>query len=164
MARPKMADQPPLTQARLAAVLRYYPEIGFFQERQSENWYLGCYDGAGYLQMQIDGVRYRAHRLAWFYTYGVWPVTVDHINGIRDDNRIANLREATNTQNCRNSRLPVHNTSGFKGATKWRGRWAARIKVNKKVIHLGMFDTPELAHEAYCEAAKRLHGVFWNPG
>jgi hypothetical protein len=170
MARRKLADAPALTQERLRKLLSYDPGTGHFWRYKA----VGASDiskpagerhSEGYVQVTVDCVRYHAHRLAWFYVHGHWPTAqIDHINGIRNDNRIANLREATNTENCRHGGLPRHNTSGFKGAIKWRGRWAARIKVNKKVIHLGMFDTPEQAHEAYCKAAQEKHGEFWNPG
>lgn len=170
MGRRKRADAPPLTQARLHAKLRYDPDTGLFWRytavgRADLSKPAGSLDNLGYIQIVVDCVRYRAHRLAWFYVHGVWPThTLDHEKGVRNDNRIEKLREATNTENCRNGKLPKHNTSGFKGATKFRGRWAARIKVNRKCIHLGMFDTPEQAHEAYCKAAREMHGSFWNPG
>jgi hypothetical protein len=90
----------------------------------------------------------------------------DHINGNPLDNRRANLRLATNTENMRNRGKYRTNTSGYKGVD-WRrgaGKWRAVIKVNGKQIYLGLFTTPELAHAAYCEAAKKYHGEFANTG
>jgi hypothetical protein len=84
----------------------------------------------------------------------------DHINGNHLDNRRCNLRIANHTQNMRNSKIRVNNTSGYKGVYKKRNKWAARIKVNGKNIWLGVFVTPELAYFAYCEAAKKYHGEF----
>lgn len=89
---------------------------------------------------------------------------VDHINGDSSDNRLENLRLATNTQNARNRGKSKHNTSGYKGVFwhKATNKWTAQIGVDRKRIYLGIFDTPELAHRAYCEAAKVYHGEFAN--
>jgi hypothetical protein len=90
----------------------------------------------------------------------------DHKNGNRADNRRENIRIATAGQNRNNSRIAANNTSGFKGVcwNKKDRRWAARIRINRKSIHLGYFLTPEAAHEAYCKAALELHGEFANLG
>ena len=85
---------------------------------------------------------------------------VDHINGNGLDNRKANLRIASATENGRNRRRHSNNTSGFKGVKKDKGRWVANIGGSKNRIRLGSFETPEEAHAAYCEAANRLHGEF----
>lgn len=87
---------------------------------------------------------------------------VDHKNGNGLDNRRTNLRVASPAQNKRNQRLYKNNLSGLKGVRKpTKGKkWAARIRHNGKLHNLGYFNTPEDAHEAYCEAAKRLHGEF----
>jgi hypothetical protein len=85
---------------------------------------------------------------------------LDHINGIKRDNRIENLREATDSENQQNQKKPpAHNTSGFLGVTKYKrnGKWVAGIKLNGKRINLGYFDTPEAAHAAYLQKKKELH-------
>lgn len=124
----------------------------------------GRINGNGHRQIGISGKRYMAHRLAWLYVYGVWPSKeLDHINGIRDDNRIVNLREATRSENCRNRKKPVTNTSGLKGVTwhKAANKWAAQIKdYAQKHKHLGTFDCPAAAHFAYQVASDKLHGDF----
>lgn len=86
----------------------------------------------------------------------------DHINGNTLDNREENLRSATNAQNTQNQGLRLDNTSGYKGVTwdKRDKKWKAQIEANGKGKSLGNFDTPELAYQAYCEAAKKLHGEF----
>lgn len=91
---------------------------------------------------------------------------VDHIDGNRLDNRRANLRVATKSENGRNRGRQRNNTSGFKGVTweKERGKWVAAIMVGGKQAKLGRFDTPEEAYAAYCTAARELHGKFANTG
>ena len=86
----------------------------------------------------------------------------DHINHNTLDNRDENLRIATRSENGRNRGANANNTTGFKGVTwdKDRMKWRARIMLNRKMIHLGLFVTPEAAHSAYCEAAKQYHGDF----
>ena len=81
----------------------------------------------------------------------------DHINGIKTDNRIANLRSVSMTVNLQNMRKANRDSlSGLLGAHKKRSHWESRIRVDRKQIHLGIFETPEEAHAAYL-AAKRLH-------
>lgn len=86
----------------------------------------------------------------------------DHRDGDGLNNRRANLRNATKSQNMHNARLRADNTSGFKGVcwNKRSGKWEARIRLHGKQNHLGMHATPEAAYEAYCQAANRLHGEF----
>lgn len=85
---------------------------------------------------------------------------VDHIDGNPLNNIRINLRISTGSQNCFNSKKPKNNTSGYKGVRRNHKRWMAVIKVNRKPIYLGTYDTPEQAHKAYCEAAERYAGEF----
>ncbi|HEY7297856.1 MAG TPA: HNH endonuclease [Xanthobacteraceae bacterium] len=113
----------------------------------------------GYVRIQIDGAIYAAHRLAWLYVHGKHPTAeIDHRNGNPADNRIANLRECSRWQNARNrgGRSP----SGFKGVSADRSKWRARIKVDGRIINLGLFSTPKLAADAYDRAALLYHGEF----
>jgi hypothetical protein len=105
----------------------------------------------------IDGQRQYAHRLAFLWMTGRWPAEIDHINGNTLDNRWANLREATRSENNMN-RAPDPN----RGASfhKPSGLWQAYIKKNGRQIALGYFKTAEEAHAAYLIAAKTLHGAF----
>jgi hypothetical protein len=89
---------------------------------------------------------------------------VDHINGDGLDNRKANLRVVTSNQNRLNKFMNKKNTSGYKGASKFRNKWKAQIQTSGKRIYLGLYNTAEEAHHAYCNAAKTMHGNFWNPG
>ena len=149
-----------LTQARLKEVVTYDPDTGTFT-RIKPTWKRTARPPGEYIGMSIDNRNHACHRLAWLYVYGSFPDGyLDHINGDRHDNRIANLRPATRSQNHGNSRRPRHNTSGFKGVTKVRNKWRAQITKNNRSIHLGTFNTPEAAHAAYCEAAQKLFGEF----
>lgn len=86
--------------------------------------------------------------------------TVDHINGNTLDNRRCNLRFATHGQNRANSKLNKNKTTAFKGVCREGKRYRAQITHHSEVIYLGLFDTPEKAHAAYCGAAMELHGNF----
>lgn len=174
-----MAD---ITQDFLKSILHYNPATGVFTWRKRprehfatariyNSWNMkhagkiagGLTAKSKYWGLRINSKLYLAHRLAWRYVTGVWPEhELDHINCNRTDNRMANLREATHSENVKNTPMRKTNTSGYKGVTwhKHTGKWAAQIKVNSKHIHLGIFDTPEEAHAAYCEAAKKYHGLF----
>jgi len=117
----------------------------------------------GYIQVYIGQKPYYVHRLIWLHVYGRWPIKeIDHINGIRDDNRLINLREASRHQNSLNIVGRKDRTHDFKGTSfhPHSGKWHARIRVNKKVISLKYHDTEEKAHEAYRKAAIEFHGEF----
>lgn len=115
----------------------------------------------GYVMIRIFGRKYCAHRLAWLYVNGEWPSKyIDHINGQRSDNRIANLRQATKGENSQNTYKPRRNNkSKFLGVSlhKSSNKWVAQISIDYKKINLGLFETPELAHEAYVYAKRNLH-------
>ncbi len=108
----------------------------------------GAPDGRGYIMLRILGRLCLAHRVAWAVTHGHWPKNeIDHINGVRDDNRIANLRDVTSSENKRNMRLRPNNASGFNGV-QWdekRGKWRSRIFAEGSEKHLGRFETIEEA-------------------
>ncbi len=116
----------------------------------------------GYLTFSIGKTFIFAHRAAWALHFGEWPDGfLDHINGVKDDNRIANLRIATHSQNKANTAARKDNTHGFKGISpRSNGNWRAQIRVNGKDIHLGYFLTPGEASAAYALAAKANFGDF----
>lgn len=153
-----------LTQARIKELLIYNPETGVFTWRVGKgnivaNSVAGAEHSKGYIHITIDGKKYYAHRLAWLYMHNYWPSRLDHVNRLKSDNRIQNLREVSNSENQQNRLTPRHNTSGFKGVT-WnsqKSKWWARISINCKKFHIGFFETPEEASTAYLEAVKSLH-------
>ena len=158
-----------LTRARLTSLLAYDQTTGHFAWRVATNGRVkvgqraGSPNRDGYIQIKIDRRLYGAHRLAWFYVYGAWPVEeIDHRNGRRADNSLSNLREATRAQQMANLKRPRTNTSGFKGVSfhKKRRRWRAYIAVDGRPRHLGYFDTAEAAHAAYAAAAAEQFGEF----
>lgn len=118
----------------------------------------------GYVILRIGKKTALAHRVAWLLVYGSYPENIlDHANGVRDDNRIANLRVANKALNGANTGLYKNNTSGIKGVSfkKSSRKWVASI--GKSRTHLGYFDDKESAAEAYAKAAKDRYGEFSNP-
>lgn len=164
-----MAKTENITQEYLRSIVDYNPETGIFRWSKvrygtSVGKIAGTLTDEGYVQIMIDRVGYRAHRLAWLYVHGYMPGEVDHIDqkGLKSDNRLCNLRPATSAQNKHNKGLTKRNTSGYKGVSydKSRNKYCAAIMVNGKTTHLGRFNTAEDAHKAYCKAAHELHGNF----
>jgi hypothetical protein len=158
-----------LTAECLRAVLDYDPETGIFtfKVRLSRRVRVGqqtskTRDSGGYLGVGIDGRRYRLHRLAWLYVHGVWPTHEgDHWNGIKTDNRIDNLRDATRAVNSQNTRRAAsHNKSGLQGVWSPGPRskkFSSYIIANGIRRRLGSFDTAEAAHAAHIAAKRQLH-------
>ena len=123
----------------------------------------GTHDRNGHWQLNVFGVFYLGHRIAWLIMTGGWPTDeIDHENTVKDDNRWNNLREATHVQNSYNKGVTSLNTSGYKGVSQCKksGRWIAQLCVNRVRHDLGRFDTPQAAYAAYCIGALRLHGEF----
>lgn len=117
---------------------------------------IGTKKPKGYMVAVVDGKMYRVHHLVWMYHNGYFAEELDHINRVRDDNRIENLRVCTHSQNLGNSRPRVHK---YKGVTlcKTTGKWRAQLNG-----HLGRFDTIEEAALAYNMAAIDHYGEFAN--
>lgn len=118
-----------------------------------------CKDG--YRRVIVKWKSLLEHRVIFAMVNNYWPeLEVDHKNLIRDDNRIDNLRLATDSQNNSNSSLRVDNTSGFKGVGIHQGKFAANIRINGKQKRLGSYNTAEEASEVYQAAALEVHGEF----
>jgi hypothetical protein len=148
-----------LTQSELKTLVSYDSETGVFTRiDEPKPRILKGINGKGYVQMTLRGQFYYGHRLAWFYMHDEWPKYLDHINRDPGDNRIANLRVATQSENMANTTVRKDSKIGLKGVEKahkgpkWRARFLRK--------HLGCFDSPELAHEAYLAAARMKFGEF----
>jgi hypothetical protein len=124
---------------------------------------VGGLDINGYLRIKVDGKKLAAHRLAWAYVFNEWPEhEIDHKDGVRTNNRIGNLRQATDAQNCANRRTYRTNRSGHRGV-RWRadaGKWEARLGVNGKKICLGHHVRIEDAIAARAKAELEHFGEF----
>ena len=158
----------------LRQVLDYNPDTGIFIWKHRPNLMpknnnarvgknAGSVNANGYLIIHIDGINYQAHRLAWAYIYNDIDIDqIDHINGAKSDNRICNLRKSTHGQNQQNRSKFKNNKSGFKGVSFFKPlkKWRADLRVGKKLIYLGYFNTPQEAHNAYCNAARLYHGDY----
>ena len=150
---------------RLHEMIHYDAETGNFRWKKSRgrsasNSPAGTLSGSGYIQIRLDGKIYQAHRLAWLYVYGEFPSKdIDHVNRIKTDNRICNLREVTKSQNAQNILISKSNTSGIKGVNwcKRDKKWRAFIKLNGKFKSLGYFFDVKDAQSAYVMAAKTIH-------
>lgn len=179
-------DLPPVEVLR--QLLRYDPETGklFWRERGPE-WFrdnsrgtamsvclswnkrlsgreaLAAKGAWGYPHGDILGIPTPAHIVAFAMGNGHLPVgDVDHINGVRDDNRIANLRDATRSQNLQNRGKPKNNKTGVKGVC-WsveKGKYKAEICSKRKRTSLGYFSSLQDASDAYDRAAAAIHGDY----
>lgn len=158
-----------ITQDRLKELVTYDASTGLFFRRVWTNGVkdmdkpMGSIDSKGYMWASVDGKIHRLHRLAILYVTGTMPdrtLDVDHRDMDRTNNRFANLRIVTRVVNMQNKQRPsANNKSGFLGVYmhKQLGRFTAQIRINGKNTHLGMFDTPEQAHQAYIEAKRKHH-------
>jgi hypothetical protein len=154
-----------ITYARVHELLRYDPESGLLFWRVdrppvSAGDVAGCRDV--YVLVCVERKLYGAHRIIWFMVTGRWPHQIDHCDGDGLNNRWANLRSCTTSENQQNQRaVRKNNPSGVTGAfwDKRDKRWFSHIYVNRKQIYLGTFESAEAAHAAYI-AAKKTHHTF----
>ena len=159
-----------LTAEEVRQLLDYDPSTGELRWKVSRGrakagGIAGSKTSQGYREITVNRQRFFVHRLIWLMTHGRLPKEeLDHINGQRSDNRLENLRECSRVENLqnlrgkrRNAKTPymgvIKNSKGRKG----QPRWSAAIRVNKKRIYIGSFDTPEEAHEAYLNKKRELH-------
>lgn len=159
-----------ISEARLKELLHYNPDTGHFTWLVDRGRLAKAGQRAGtphytqgYIRVKIDGRMYQAHSLAILYMTGQWPKGEgDHINGVRDDNRWANLRDAPRVMNLLNRKTYVTSTSGHKGVN-WHsrlGKWRVRIQKHGRRIALGCYDTLEEASAAYAKAADEVFGEY----
>lgn len=116
-----------------------------------------------YRRVKLAKKLLQEHRVAWLLCYGVWPpLDIDHINRDRSDNRIKNLRLATDSQNAHNTVSSKANTSGYKGVS-WEsqtGKWRACLRFKGIQLRLGRFDCPKQAHAVVSKKRNELLGEF----
>lgn len=155
---------PKLTQARALALLRYDPETGMLVRRVGHRVrterVIVSKTASGYVELMLDGEMHYAHRVIWLMQTGAFPVgAIDHLNGVRADNRWANLRDVGLDINAQNLyRAHRDSKSGLLGVEAHHsGRYCARICTRGVKHYLGLFDTPELAHAAYLAAKSQHH-------
>jgi hypothetical protein len=155
------------------AILSYDPNTGILRWKKRKDIpaiadrrvgkIAGSLDKDGYTHVEIYDKRYPGHRIIWAIVTGRWPKKdIDHINGIRTDNRWNNLRLATRQQNLRNMKLRATNKSGFKWVSwcKATNSWKAQIRNGITNLHLGVFKTPEEAHAVARAKAEEFHKEF----
>jgi hypothetical protein len=145
------------TQKYLNSILRYDFKTGFLYRKVRTANCVQIGDKAGhlsfrgYIRLKVKGKQYYAHRIIWCMINGLFPINqIDHQNHIRTDNRIENLKLATNQENCKNRTISILNTSGTIGVTwnKANKKWNARVTINGKRINLGYFEDKEDAIKA----------------
>lgn len=121
--------------------------------------------GNGYLSGRVLGIKEYAHRVAWMIAHGTWPRQIDHINGIKKDNRASNLRSVFQSENMKNTRLRSDNTSGFVGVSwdKRKNMWLSGIKIDGRRYHVGYFAKLNDAVTAR-RGAERKYGFHENHG
>lgn len=183
MTRPRSEDRIPSPEW-LRQAIRYEPETGRFfwlprsplipqDASRVRGWNVShagkeafLTSNRGYRMSRIGDMNFFAHRVAWAIHHGRWPTgEIDHINGVKADNRIANLRDVTRKENCRNQRFHCNNTSGINGVSFHRAtqKWSAYIRTDDGLRHLGLF--PSVARAAAARrAAEQTHGYHPNHG
>ena len=154
-----------LTQEYLNSLFYYkdgnlYSKIDRYKTILKKDTLIKCYLQSGYLRTCINYKSYRVHRLIFMMHYGYMPNQIDHINGIKDDNRIENLREVTHTQNQLNKGIQKNNTSGIKNVVFEENKWRVRLTVNGKLKSFGCYSDIELADLVATEARDKYHKEF----
>jgi hypothetical protein len=155
------------TADRVNELLEYNPDTGVFKWRVDRGGLAkaatkaGRPSTSGHIEISVDGQRYRAHRLAWLICYGHWPDgPLDHANGVPADNRIANLRFASPSQNSANTRVRCNSQTGVKNVVKHNNRFEARIRSNGKVHYLGLYKTLDEAAAVVRAKHAELFGEY----
>jgi len=146
---------------QVLAMLNYEKETGLFRwkikaGRQAIGSVAGSKHSHGYISISINKKRYFAHRLAFLCMTGRFPENVvDHINGIKDDNRWCNLIACTQSKNMENRKChQINSKTKLIGSSKHKsGKFIAQITRNKVHKYIGIYETAEQAHKAYMEVA-----------
>jgi len=161
-----MAKKDSTLNRELLHELLEYRDGNFYWKKQVGRCKIGDVAGVeridGYKVIKINNILYYLHRVMFFYHHGYFPEMVDHINGIRSDNRIENLRGATRSQNGQNRKKTPNTSSNVKGVSwvKSTKNWKAQITLDNKIYYLGMFKKLEDAEKHIKKIREELVGVF----
>lgn len=159
----------PITEQELKSLLTYCPNTGEFRWKVSRNGFVqsgrlaGSKNSSGYVVIMIHKKSQQAHRLAWLYMTGEWPILdIDHADMNKTNNKWENLRQATRAQNISNRGVGKNNSLGIKGVSyhKVIKKYTAQLRHNRKIVFQGYFKTAEEARDAYNAAAKAVYGEF----
>ena len=154
-----------ISQEELNSILAYDPLTGILTWKHNRSNMIkgsvaGSVNSSGYRTITINSKTFRVQRVIWIMLFGYIPegFFIDHVNGNKIDNRLQNLRLATNSQNQQNRPAPKNNSSGYRGVTwhKQMNKWMARISYKGKRKLIGFFDSAEDAYKAYKKEAKEI--------
>jgi len=151
-----------ITQSRLKELFTYTPEGKFIRNKNGKEVKCSQTKGQRYLRIYIDGKTHTIHRMIFLYHYGYLPKITDHIDGNRMNNKIENLREVTQQQNCLNRKHHKNSSSPYKNvywnnATK---KWAVVIAINGIRKYFGVFKDIDLANLVAQEIRAKYHGLY----
>ena len=160
-----------LTQKMLKDALSFDPKTGIFTWVNPSKYnhmnvgdVAGGDDGIGYIRIRVAGKKYKAHRLAWLYVNGCWPLEfIDHIDGDRSNNAISNLRDVSRSINAQNQKQAHKNKVQGPLGVHWSARhrkWIAKLSLGGERFHSRYFATPELASAAYFEMKEKVHSGY----
>lgn len=162
----KWGNNMELTQELVRELFEYKEDGTLIHKRAHGNVKVGTEAGGvnkqGYREMRVFNKLCKAHRIIFLYHHGYLPKMLDHINGVRTDNRIENLRECTRSQNNANSKGTA--ASGYKGVYKIGRKWRARLTVAGKAVYLGNYSDIETAAQVAAAAREHYFGEFANHG
>lgn len=161
-----------ITPKELKEQLNYDKFTGVFTWKHSKSGNKGAgsvagnIDKNGYTKIVVNGKDYKAHRLAWLYMHGDFPDMLDHINGVRTDNSIFNLRECNKSQNAYNQKLRSDTISGVKGVGWYKrtGKWRVRIYIDGIRKCFGYYDDLDAAKDIINKIRSKHHKEFANHG
>jgi hypothetical protein len=155
-----------ITQERLKELFDY--QDGTFIRRKTGMSIVANFGNKRYLRVYVDNKPYSLHRMIYLWHHGYLPKTLDHVDGDRANNKIENLREATQQQNCLNRKHHSNSKSPYKNVyraaasenSNWKRNWVVSVNVAGKRKYIGSFEDLELADLVATEARDKFQGQF----